>query len=175
MNGKGRRLLEAVAGPLTTESRGRGLKMAKSSVGPAVVRTHGMSQHPTFRSWWGMCKRSSPDYNVGNYAGVGRDPRWDKFENFYADMGATYFPGAVLGRYGDVGDYTPANCRWITKSESTREMAERRMLRMSDGRLALDVARANGISRLTFRCRVSQYGWDVDRAATEPLHNRGKR
>ena len=40
---------------------------------------------------------------------------------FAADMADGYFPGAVLSRVGDQGDYTRANCRWLTKSENSKE------------------------------------------------------
>lgn len=86
--------------------------------------THGMSKTSFYASWCDMKTRSARE--DGTYAGVGMDPRWNTFETFKDDMLATWFPGAVLGRYGDEGDYRPDNCRWITRAENNREAAEAR-------------------------------------------------
>lgn len=120
------------------------------------------------------------------YVDVGVCERWNRFENFRDDMAATFFEGAVLGRYGDVGDYTPTNCRWITKAENTREMHELRDTGpptprgvddrehrnqahlMADGRVAIHVALVNGINDSTFYMRIHD-GWTPDDAATVPL------
>lgn len=95
--------------------------------------THRQSGTPLYQCWKDMRNRSTPGTYAQrvkpSYVGVGRDPRWDSFEEFAADMGSTYFLGAVLGRYEDKGDYTPTNCRWITKSESSLEMWEVRRAR----------------------------------------------
>jgi hypothetical protein len=43
--------------------------------------------------------------------------RWkDSFENFLADLGERP-PGTTLGRFGDIGNYTPLNCKWMTSKE----------------------------------------------------------
>lgn len=95
------------------------------------VSTHGHSKqkHGGYESWRNMIARTTPggsaQRNRPNYVGVTRLPSWSAFEGFWADMGATWFDGAVLGRYGDEGDYTPTNCRWITKSENSREKSNR--------------------------------------------------
>lgn len=91
----------------------------------ARVTKHGMSETGIYFCWLNMKQRSSGHYTRPAYKGVGRDPRWDSFDNFVADMGATYFDHAVLARYGDTGDYTPTNCRWITKSQNSAEQRRR--------------------------------------------------
>lgn len=84
-----------------------------------------MSDTRIYSCWEAMKQRSTPgssaQRDVPSYQGVSRDPRWNSFEAFYEDMGPTYFEGAVLARYKDQGDYTPNNCRWVTKADNNRE------------------------------------------------------
>lgn len=47
-------------------------------------------------------------------------------------------------------------------------MARIKDLRTADGRLALFVARTDGISKLALHGRLKR-GWDLGRAVTEPL------
>lgn len=42
--------------------------------------------------------------------------RWQDFCNFLADMGVRP-EGTTLGRYGDLGNYEPGNCAWMTEDE----------------------------------------------------------
>ena len=130
--------------------------------------THGMKGTRQYRIWTGMIQRSNPGSAVQlahpTYLGVSRDPKWDTFDRFWAEMGPTYFDGAAISRIGDTGDYTQSNCRWITKSQNSREAAERRMLRTSDGRFGADAARENGIGASTYRYRIA-HGWSVDEAS----------
>lgn len=127
-------------------------------------------EHLIYKSWTGMRARChSPSFKVQpSYANVKCDPRWETFQGFLDHPPAgSYEPGLVLARTGDVGDYSPENCRWATRSENTREMVERRMLKLPDGRFANDVAKSNGItsSRWTSRVRA---GWPLLLAVTRP-------
>ena len=48
--------------------------------------------------------------------GIKFDPRWETFEGFLEDMGATWFKGAEIHRKDGNGDYNSANCVWLDAS-----------------------------------------------------------
>lgn len=117
----------------------------------------------------------------GAFAVLDNDGRlgdeWATFEGFLANQprGRSFRPGLVLARFNDVGSYSPSNCYWATKDENARDLIEHTAHRMSDGRIAVDVARSNGIGRSTFQQRVGTYGWSVDDAATTPIDPKFRR
>jgi len=90
--------------------------------------TPGHTKSPEFRSWEHMVHRcTNPNSSRWKYyggAGVEVSPRWRNFENFLADMGPRPL-GTTLGRFGDIGNYKPGNCVWMTQAE---QVANRRRI-----------------------------------------------
>ena len=83
-------------------------------------KTHGKSETRIYRIWSNMksrCKRKT-DTKYENYGGRGIKvcERWEKFENFYADMGDAP-EKLTLDRIDVNGNYEPSNCRWATQKE----------------------------------------------------------
>jgi hypothetical protein len=66
--------------------------------------------------------RSQQFKNYGG-RGIGYDPRWNDFSEFFKDMGPSYKPGLSIERRDNNGDYTKDNCRWVnqlTQMSNTR-------------------------------------------------------
>lgn len=88
---------------------------------------HGGNGTPLHGRWESMRSRSNG--RKPGYEHVKCDPRWATFEGFRDNpptTGRPFAPDLVLARFGDQGDYTPENTRWLTKHENHMEMLARR-------------------------------------------------
>jgi hypothetical protein len=97
---------------------------AKRSIGNSFGQTHGHTSNsfesPEYTSWKHMIQRCTNSRNKRwrYYGGSGVQvcARWNRFENFLKDMGSR--PAHTsLGRFGDIGNYEPGNCKWMTQKE----------------------------------------------------------
>lgn len=82
--------------------------------------THGRTKSREYNSWSNMrqrCNNPKATY-YPNYGGRGISicQRWDKFENFLADMGDRP-KSQSLDRINNDGNYQPDNCRWATRTQ----------------------------------------------------------
>lgn len=88
---------------------------------------HGQSHKTSeYDIWKAMKQRCANQNNIGfqNYGGRGVSvcERWaTSFKNFFEDMGPRPTPEHSIDRFPDMdGNYEPANCRWATPEEQTR-------------------------------------------------------
>lgn len=142
-------------------------------VAGARARTHGQDGTRIHNIWRGMVGRTT-EPNARGYAryggaGIGiDDPRWLKFENFYADMADGYRNDLTLERIDNSLGYSKPNCRWATVAEQNRNRRDNVWLEFRGARMVLaDWAKALGLNEGTLRSRVQRRGWSVERALTK--------
>ena len=99
-------------------------------------RTHGLSRSREYKILIGMIQRCTNPRSVGysRYGAIGVKVcrRWlgpNGFTNFLKDVGKRPSPKHSIGRYLDLGNYAPGNCRWMTSTEQATERKKRNLLK----------------------------------------------
>jgi hypothetical protein len=111
--------------------------------------------------------RSSPDFNNYGGRGISYCRRWEVFDAFVEDMGVPDESNMTLDRIDNAGDYTPDNCRWVTRA--VQNLNKRNCVRYDwngKSQTLAEWSRETGIGRVTILKRL-QRGWSVGRALTE--------
>lgn len=84
---------------------------------------HNMRNTRAYRSWTSMKMRCNwkgwHKYKFWGGRGIGYDPRWESFEEFFKDMGERP-EGTSLDRIDNDKNYSKENCRWATITEQNR-------------------------------------------------------
>lgn len=137
---------------------------------PPIKITHGMAKTPTYQSWASMKNRCNKQTNreYENYGGRGitYDPRWEKFENFFEDMGERP-KGVSLDRINNDGNYCKDNCRWATIFEQMNNTSRNVKLQFNGKHLSVSQwGRILGINVKTISNRIKR-GCTVERALSD--------
>jgi hypothetical protein len=141
-----------------------------------IVEKHGMESSVIYSTWAQMKARcqneKSKFYKDYGGRGIKVCDRWQRFTNFYADMGDKP-EGLSLDRHPDNdGNYEPGNCRWATQQE---QILNRRVTVMieynGEVKPRIEWARQYGISPISLTSRL-KLGWDIHKALTTPIDKR---
>jgi hypothetical protein len=145
--------VEVPTGPLVSRrTRSCGCRRIEACKKSATV--HGAAANggmaPEYRIWIEM-KQRCYNPNSNRYAryggrGIGVCARWRKsFKNFLADMGAKP-AGYSIDRIDNDGNYSPGNCRWVPRSEQSRNRSNTAWVLIDGARMRLsDWSRREGI------------------------------
>ena len=111
---------------------------------------HGMSRTRPYGIWNSMKRRcNNPDARLARwYSGVVYDPRWEQFENFWADMKDSYADHLTIDRIDSFTGYSKTNCRWVDMKAQSRNRSSNIWLEHEGQKLCVtDYAKAVGLPR----------------------------
>lgn len=107
-------------------------------------------------SWYRMHQRAgNKDGHNPTYADVTVCERWNSYDNFFDDMSNTWFKHAHLDK--DIikaGNrvYCKEYCKWVSKSENSKECIRRNGSAMKRPEVAAKVSGANNIKSRRVKC-----------------------
>ena len=135
--------------------------------------THGRIYTPAYTKWRGMWARvRNTDVKANKcYAGVSVCTEWERFENFYADMGEPPEKYS-LDRIDNTKGYSKDNCRWVPLEMQARNT---RRIRLHKGVAISEAARAAGLSPDVVSDRINKLGWSIERALNTPTRKLNRR
>lgn len=144
--------------------------------------THGMStlpngvKHPDYCIWVKIKSRclNINDSSYKNYGGRGIKicDRWrDSFEDFISDMGWRPNQNYSIERIDYNKDYCPENCKWIHKSEQSKNSRRVNLIDYNGSKYCLtDLCKMLKLTYSTMRHRVHDLKIPFDEAIKYPKH-----
>lgn len=129
--------------------------LAKDTARSRLLK-HGASRSREYNSWHHMKQRcQDPTYaQYKDYGGRGITicKRWDKFENFLADMGECP-PDFFIDRINNNKGYSKTNCQWVSRTVNNNN--RRNSVKVS-GRTITEIAEHLGVSRDVMKSRLKR-------------------
>lgn len=118
--------------------------------------------------------KNNKDWDRYGGRGIKISKRWEKFENFLADMGQPP-PGETLDRIDNNKGYSLKNCRWATRKEQGNNKRNNYLVEFNgETRTISEWAKLKNINPQTLYFRLVVYNWGVKSALTLPSRNRLK-
>jgi len=132
--------------------------------------------HPTYNTWKAMRARCNNPNNpcYKNYGGRGIKvcDEWDKDSLAFIRWALSHGwqEGLTLDRIDNNGDYTPENCRWITRQQQLLNRRSNRIMTLNGKSQTMkEWADELGINQQTLSNRINRQKWDDEKALTTPI------
>lgn len=132
---------------------------------------HGLKQHPLYDVWGKIksrCfKETDKDYSDYGGRGITMCDEWRiDFKAFYDwAMDNGWQKGLETDRIVNSGNYEPANCRFVTRSQQMRNTRRNnRVTYKGQTKPLVEWSEILGIKRYTLFGRISRLGWTVEKA-----------
>lgn len=141
---------------------------------------HGESGTAEQRCWHAMLARCYNEKNKSypNYGGRGITvcDRWrNSLEDFIIDMGRKPKSSLSIDRIDNDGNYEPANCRWATCKQQSRNRRSSRLLTVNgDSKIVAEWSEILGIGISVIWSRLWR-GWNESDALLTPVESRRRR
>jgi len=160
-------------------TRSCGCLQREASISNLPKATHGHTRRGqprsrTYACWVSMKRRCenpiSENYRWYGAKGVRVCERWQRFENFLADMGEMP-PGLSLDRIRSDGDYEPSNCRWADwPTQERNRRNNRRVVLKGVNMTVAEASRALNIDGSSIGNRAKRLGISYQEAANFYAH-----
>lgn len=130
---------------------------------------------------WAMMRQRCNNPNAANYAnyggrGISVCKRWEKFSNFWEDMGPAPSKSHTLDRLDNDGPYSPENCVW---SEVEAQQNNRRntvwITAYGEKRSLAQWSRRTGLTRDQIKHRIFSMGMTPEEAFESPRMSHNQR
>lgn len=164
---------------------GRGPRPDLAARNRANANPNAPIHHPLFMVWKSMVARchspTSKDWPRYGGRGIAVCNSWRVgVFAFAADMGERPSPKHQIDRINNDGNYEPANCRWATVAEQSRNRRSTKLITFNGETMCLrDWSLRTGLCRVLITHRI-RAGWSLADALTLPAdrsanHRRGRK
>lgn len=146
----------------------------------AASRTHGEGHNKTieYNSWVSMRQRclnpNNPAYKDYGGRGIKICDRWNKYENFLADMGRKPDSSYSIERVENNKGYSPENCKWATMEEQCNNRRSNTLITFNGKTATLAMwSKESGTPVERIIKRIST-GWNIKDALFKPVRKMTK-
>ena len=136
----------------------------------------GTSLYGVWRNMWSRCTNPShKSFHQYGGRGIGVEPAWKSFEQFYADIPPKPEGRYQLDRIDNEKGYGPGNVRWVTSRQNNRNRRSNVVITWQGKTQCMaDWAEETGIPYTTIKQRFRN-GWSADEALATPKMKNGTR
>lgn len=138
---------------------------------------HGGRYTQAYKSWAGLKYRcgnpNSKDYENYGGRGITYDPRWERFEAFFEDMGSPPSNAHSIERLDVNNNYCKQNCVWAdAKVQARNRTTNVHITYQGQTKILIEWAEVLKLNYKTLEARLYKYNWPVEKAFTAPVRRK---